>query len=1846
MLPGYEAGQELLRGGRHVLLRGRRLADGSAVLIKACRGDPPAPADAAALRHEHEILRDLPVPGVVRPRELARHGGSWFLILEDPGVVPLPAPAGGAGRDLASFFERALRLAEILEEVHRRRIVHRNIHPGAVLVAPAAGDVLLADFTLASRLSSESQHPVPPTQLLGALPYMSPEQTGRMNRTTDYRTDFYSLGAVFYEMLAGGRPFLSEDPLELIHAHIARTPRPPSEVDPEVPEALSRIVMKLLSKTAEDRYQSAAGLREDLEHCASLWSSGGGLAPFPLGQRDVSDRFVVPQRLYGREREVAALLDAFEGVCRGPAALMLVAGYSGIGKTSLIQELYKPIVRQRGYFISGKFDLLARNVPFGALINAFQALVRQLLTEGEEALAGWRDRIAGALGPNGGVLTEVIPEMELILGRQPEPPPLGPAEAQNRFQLVFQNFLSVLARKEHPLVIFLDDLQWADAATLGILRPLLTSPDVRHLILIGAYRDNEVGPSHPVSRTVEALVAAGVEPLRIALGPLGPPDVLQLVRDCLHADHEEARPLAELVQRKTDGNPFFVIQFLKTVQKDGLITFDHAGRRWAYDLPAVAAAPMTDNVIDLMTRKIQQLPERAQRALTLAACAGNRFDLRTLATVSEQTPRAARTDLEEPIGEGLVLPLPEGAGRAGEDGEEGAAAFAFLHDRVQQAAYALIPEDRRQHVHLGAGRLLRDRWDRASEEERIFEIVNHLNLGSALMTDEAERISLAELNLAAGRKAKLSTAYEAAFEYLGAGIGLLGEAGWTSRYPLAYALHIEAAETAYLSGRFEESERLFALILDRAREDLEKAEVHVLRVLQYENMARYTDAVKAGLDGLALLDASHPVEDAAKAAALDAELAGIETLLGGRPIGLLEDLPILKDPRIKMVMRLLTSIWAPAYIAADAPMTSLISARMVRLSLVHGNTEESAYGYVTHAITVGSRLGDHRTGHDFGRLALAVNEKLRDPKHRAKVHHMFSCFVNLWRMPLGSCFPHSREAYRAGLETGDFAYATYGVFHESWYGLLAGDDLRRFQKDYAPNVALLRKIRTLSFADAQQIILSWGLALEGLTEPPGSLSGGGFDEAAYAAKYAGDPFFQTFLHVVRLHLLHTFERHDEAAEAARAARSVVHSLGGTIWTALLDAYEGLNLAALHPGPEPPAAAVLERLARLRDALAARAEDCPETFRTWHLLLAAEVERAEGRPSAAMDLFERALAHAGGGASLFEQALAAETYGKFLKVRRSAAAARALLGEAHRRYARWGAAGKARLLEERHGPFEQDDAAGAAAAGAGPPAGLAASGGPGDALLDIATVAKASSALASELVLADFLRTLVRIAVENAGAERGWFLHEQDGRLVVEGEGPADGAAGPSRAVVNYVRATRQVVVLSDAASDERFAGDPQIAAARPRSVLCVPLVHQGALGGILYLVNDQVCGAFTGERVRVMTILSSQAAVCLENARLYEGMRQEVDRRRKAEEDLRAALGELQALKNRLQAENLYLQEEIRKEHNFDEMVGSHPALLAMLRTVERVAPTDSTVLIHGETGTGKELVARALHSLGARKDRPLVKVNCGAIPAGLVESELFGHVKGAFTGALERRIGRFELASGGTIFLDEVGELPPDVQVKLLRVLQEREMEPVGSSRPVKVDVRVIAATNRDLEEQVRAGRFRSDLYFRLNVFPIQVPPLRDRRSDIPQLVAFFLSRLAKKLNKTIEGVTRETMDRLMSYAWPGNVRELQNIIERAAVLSQGPVLSLAEDLLPAPASAPPAGPAPPGRAEAPGPPAAPAGSAALEAVERGHILAVLEETRWVIEGKRGAAKLLALHPNTLRSRMKKLGIRRPATK
>ncbi|MCY1020391.1 trifunctional serine/threonine-protein kinase/ATP-binding protein/sensor histidine kinase [Pyxidicoccus sp. MSG2] len=1487
-IPGYALSEKIHESPRSLVYRGRRQADGVPVIVKMLRTERPGPEEAARFKREYEIGRSLDRESAVTPHAFERSPTRLAIVMEDSGAIALKSFLTRTRLGLEEVLVLASRLAGALAGVHQRNIIHKDINPANIVIHPERRDVKLIDFGIAAALSRETSSLRNLNVLEGTLGYLSPEQTGRMSRAVDYRADFYSLGATLYELLVGEPPFVGSDAVELVHAHIARAPIPPHVRRPELPAVVSDIVLKLLAKDPEHRYQSGRGLQADLDTCVAHLRARGTVPPFELGTQDRSDKFQIPQRLYGRKEEAAILMSTFERVASGRAEMLLVAGYSGVGKSALVHEVHRPIVEKRGYFISGKFDQLQRDIPYHSLIQAFQGLVRQLLSEPEARLQAWRERLRAALGPNGSVITDVIREVELILGEQPPAEELPPAEAQHRFNFVFQSFVQAFAAAEHPLVIFLDDLQWADAPSLKLLQLLVSDAAAQHLLVIGAYRDNEVSSTHPLVLALEALDKAGAVTRTLTLTPLRLEHIAELLEDTLKCGPERARALAQLALEKTDGNPFFLGQFLRELYEDGLIAFDAASRSWRWDLGELRNRGITDNVVELLTGRIRKLGVLGQHVLQLAACIGSTFDLRTLCTVGGASFYETASGVWEALTHGLLVPVDESYQLAQPASLDVGAtevpdvSYRFLHDRVQQAAYSLISEDSRQSVHLEVGRLLLKATPEDMLDERIFDLVHQLNLGSALIESVPERYALARLNLRAARKAKASTAHEPALRHLTAALALLPPGAWDDEYELAMALHLEATEEEYLNGNFERARELSTLSLAHARTLLEKVRVYESRVLFHTARTEYEDTIRVATEALKLLGVEMPAPEAVDMARVGAALGQTAGLIGGRSPADLANLPEMTDPEKLATVRMLVLLAAPTYIAN--PMSfPLVACELVRHCLLYGNSRASPYAFVIYGVILAGAVGDAAAGNAYGDLALTLLDKLNARELRAKVYTLLGLFVRHWKFPARQTVPLSVDAVQAALESGDHEYVGYAADNFAAMVFYVGDPLDHVLAEHARYHELLTRLKHAYPGKHVAIFLQTARCLAGQAPGPLRMVGAEFDEDTDVRLFQ-EVKSLTLLGVYytcKTNLAYVFGDYPLAASLAEQAAPYMGAVLGQLTVVHQALYQSLALLALYAGADADARKkTLETVERHLTQLKAWAAACPENFENKVWLVEAERHRVLGRVAEAMEAYDRAIELSARHAYVQEEALAAERAGAFYLELGRAKLAAVYLADARYAYLRWGAGAKVAQLDARHPGLAPARAPEAGNTGLGTHISTTTK----TTELDLTTVIKAAQAISGEIVLGRVVDNLMRIVIENAGAQRGLLIVERDGTLAVQAERRADSAealAGTGDAgeafptsVVQYVQRTREAVVQHDAASEGMFTADPYVARARARSVMCLPLLNQGKVMALLYLENNLAAGAFTKDRLEVLRILSAQAALSLYNATLYADLQQ------------------------------------------------------------------------------------------------------------------------------------------------------------------------------------------------------------------------------------------------------------------------------------------------------------------------------------------------------------------------------------
>ncbi|WP_280151767.1 trifunctional serine/threonine-protein kinase/ATP-binding protein/sensor histidine kinase [Piscinibacter sp. XHJ-5] len=1463
------------------LCRGRAAASPSlyppSVLVTILTSDHPRPDRVRMLEREFAMRTELDSTWSIRPLALAQYRGHAALILEDqqgqpldrvlatpPVIRPLGAsPSAGPAIELGLFLRIAVGIAAALGGVHRRGIIHKDIKPANVIVNTGTGQVWLTGFGAASRLPRERQAPEPPETIAGTLPYMAPEQTGRMNRSHDGRSDLYSLGVTLYEMLTGSLPFNAADPMEWVHCHIARQAMPPSERMKHVPPIVSTIIMKLLAKTAEERYQTAAGLENDLRHCLAQFEAEGRVDAFALGERDTPDRLLIPEKLYGRAREIEILLAAFDRIVAGGAPeLVLVCGYSGIGKSSVVNELHRVLVPPRGLFAAGKFDQYKRDIPYSTLAQAFQGLVRLLLAKSDVELLVWREALREALGPNGQLIVELVPELTLIVGEQPPVPQLPPQDAQRRFQLVFRRFLGVFARQEHPLALFLDDLQWLDAATLDLLKDLLKQADMRHLLLIGAYRDNEVTSAHPLMRTLDKIRNAGARASEIVLAPLVREDVDLLVADSLFCSLVRAAPLSELVHKKTGGNPFFVIQFLAALVEEGLLTFDHGAACWSWDLARIHAKGYTDNVVDLMASKLGRLSINAQHALQQLACLGNNVESTVLAMVHEDSSEEPDCDLDEAMRAGLIL-CSEGV-------------YRFLHDRVQEAAYSQIPEARRAETHLRIGRLLAAHTPVERQKEAIFEIVNQLNRGASLIRSRDEKERLAELNLAAGKRAKAATAYVSALRYLVAGAELLSEGGWQNRPDLMFALELHRAECEFLTGDMASAEARLTMLASRAFSSIDHATVACLRIDLYMTLDRNDRAVDVCLAYLHLQGTEwtpHPSEEEARR-----EYDRTWSLLGGREIEGLVDLPLMSDPAVVATVDVLTRALTPT-LYTDPNLLSLLVCRLIHLSLEYGNTDGSCLAYVWLGRIAGSRFGNYQAGFRFGRLGHDLVERSGMERFKARTYISFGNFCLPWSKHVRAGRDLIRRAFDAANANGDLTHAAFSCNNLITNLLATGDPLIDVQREAERGLAFARDA---GFGAVIHIITTQlGLVrtLRGLTATFGCFNDEQFDESQFERGLSNEPDASGAPIAACRYWTRKLQARFLAGDYSTA---VVASLNvqRLLWTgpSVLESAEAHLYGALTHAASCDARFPLQYREHV-DALTAHyrqlvewEEHCPENFRNRAALVGAEIARIEGRELDAERLYEEAIRSARENEFVHNEALANELAARFHAARGFDTISEAYLRNARYGFLRWGADGKVRQLDQLHPHLRTVEAA---------PVSTGTIGALGE-QLDLATVITVSQTVSGEMVLEKLLDTVMRTAIEQAGAERAvLMLSTGTGqRIVAEATTSNDTvivrvrdepmtASTVPETIVRYVLHTHQNVVLDNAAALNPFSTDPYVRQRNARSILCLPLSSRARIVGVLYLENNLAPRVFAPARATVLKVLAAQAAMSLENARLY-----------------------------------------------------------------------------------------------------------------------------------------------------------------------------------------------------------------------------------------------------------------------------------------------------------------------------------------------------------------------------------------
>ncbi|MBU7318758.1 AAA family ATPase [Paenibacillus sp. SM 69] len=1448
--------------GFTILYRGEELPSGETRLVKVLKDEYSQPSQPDWLHQEYKIGKTLPLGDILVPCGMISVGGASALVMEHADGCPLSSLLTPQPMELGLFLQWAVAASELIRRLHQLKFAHLALSASAFFVESDRKKMKLTDlYSVTPTTAIPDAVEEPPRYEAERLLYAAPEQTGRMNRRTDTRTDVYALGVLFYRMLTGVYPFDSEDACELVHQHMAKQPVPPGERSYGVPQPLSDIVMKCLAKHPEHRYQSAFALRRDLESCLKQLQTEGCIDESAVGGAEMSDQFRISDAIYGREAELQQLQGAYRRARLGNLEIVLVSGLSGIGKSYLIHEFQQSVQSGGGLFVTGKFDQFRRETPYHAIQQAGRQLLQHLLALPEEQFQELKQRILDAVVPNGQILVEMNPDVELILGKQPPLSKLPPVETHNRFILTLQKFLSAFMSKEQPLVIFLDDLQWADPSSVQIIEDLVLESGLQYGLFVGACRDREFSEPPPLQAFLDKMERSQMpNRTRIRLEPLQEEHIERMLNDSLRPSRQPVKELADLIMDKTKGNPFFTKQFFRTLYDHQLLRFNYDADCWEWDPDKIGELHITDNVVDFMINKIRRLSGPLQQVLMHAACVGHRFDIDTLAHVLDRPPDTIVPLLHEAVTDGLLMQ----AGLARQVPPD-KLFFKFMHDRVYQAVYSLVPKERKKEIHLHIGRLLQNHDQGDAREERLFEMTNQLNLGSELMTLPEEKNQLARLNAAACRKAKTNSAYDVALRYAAQGIALLEEDCWERQYELTFSLQLDQAELEYLCGRFEEAKRSFQTVLKHARTKLEKAEACNLMIVLFTNMGEHEEALRIGLEGLKLFGLS--IRPNPGKLSIGRALVKAYLLVGTRHSQEVLDLPVMTDPNHKTVMRLMVNLTPPAYFL-NSELYVYLMLQMFNYSLVHGHSEGSALACSTYGIILSSLLGRLEAGMEYGRLGAKLSDTFNDLSMKCKVYFAYGSFTSNAKEHIEASVRYLRKAYQYGVESGDFIYAGYSIAFSFFMRLLKGDPLAVVLKETDQYHAFIHKAKDRDTIWIYTVLQRYMMFLKEdiLPAPAGANDCDPFmnaNEAEQMKALTNQAIAHTY-YALQAQTYLLLDRPDEAKAICETAEAGIKSVFGLPHVHLHHFHYALALAGLYAkAPAKEQKAYKVRIRKSIRFLEKWSTFSPDNFLAMKLLVEAEWHRISGNPVLAVEKYDQAIHHASKNGFLPLEAMAGEYAVKFYMQTGKLKVARSYFMEARSLYAKWGANRKVSDLAQRYpsllGRVQT-----------------------GESTIDLSCMMKASQAISNEAVFQHMLESIMTILLENAGADKGLLVLERNSRLFVEAEkalqapfkslhsAHLDDCRSAAVTVIQFAARTGETVLLHDATASDIFARDAYILAQRPKSILCVPILKQSKLIGALYLENSLASHVFQETRLDTLKLLAAEVAMLVENSKLYD----------------------------------------------------------------------------------------------------------------------------------------------------------------------------------------------------------------------------------------------------------------------------------------------------------------------------------------------------------------------------------------
>jgi PAS domain S-box-containing protein len=1489
------------------------------VILKLLKTEYPTPEQLSRFQREYQITRKFNDQGIIQVYHLEKYQNRLVMILEDFGGIALNYIIKQRLLTIREFLTIAIKITKALAVVHHYQIIHKDLNPSNIVINEQTGDVKLIDFGISTELNQEKQAIKNPRILEGTLPYMSPEQTGRMNRYLDYRSDFYSLGITFYQLLTNRLPFQAKDTLSWLYCHLAEKPQSPEVINSHIPEMLSRIVMKLIAKNAEDRYQSAWGLLADLENCFQQWDQNQQIIPFSLAQKDIITQFNLPQKLYGREQEINQLLQSFENLEKTKIKLLLVTGHSGVGKTALINEIHKPITAKKGIFISGKYEQYQTNIPYFAIIQAFDQFCNYLLTETREDLSKWQNKILTAIGKNGQLLIDVIPKLEQIIGFQPPLPQVGIKEQENRFNLVVQNFITAISNPNHPLILFLDDLQWADSSSLKLLIKLLNNQNIVSLFIIVSYRNNPVYLTNNLQYFLQnATKLQGKKITKITLDNLTINDVHHLINDTLNQSPQETQSLADLVYHKTQGNSFFIREFLKSLFVEKLLFFNQEQYQWQWDIQAIENRSFTDNVVELIADKLENLPHKTKSVIKKASCLGNRFQLSDLALISNLSPQKTIQYLWKAINQEVIFTLDYNYKMVQEE-ELQKAQLKFGHDRIQQAAYSLISETEKLQIHGQIAQLMLGYLSPEERQEKITEIVNHLNLGWQGINHPLDRHELAYFNLLAGKKAKSASAYQAAFIYLQTGINYLSADSWTSLskvqlfliedtvnktgYQIILELYNQIVETAYMCGDFEQMNDYINTVLNFAKNTLDKLRVYEVKIQAYTSHTELAKAIQIGLELVKKLGEELPENPDFHQ--INQGLQSLNHRLSQINIRELINLPTMNKPEKLAIMTIFNHIIVPTSIS-NPQLFSLMVIKQVNLCLDWGNSPLSAMGYVTYGtLLCFPNICHVNLGYEFGQLALQIVEKFQAKNLQARVLQIVAVMTLHWHKHLKETIAMCQDAYKIGLETGDLEFTVLSALQYAIALFLSGKQLDKVQEKiefYSTAIQQFHNqtffyeldlFKTLIFyLQSEDYSSNWAKLVPKLQTY--------YQVLFQANNMAGI----SYVHIAQSQLAYLFGDYQSAFKYITLCEQYASGLIALPMVAVFYFYNSLiRLVNHHNLTEIEQQQNWKIILENQRKMKIWADNCPSNYLHKFYLVEAEKERVSGNLFTAIDYYEEAIDLAEKNEYMQEQALALELAAECYLQQGKERIARVYLKESHYLYQIWGAIAKVKFLEKKYNQFlhnypqknqgiksEEDTIITTTQE---------------QKSLDIDATIKASLAISSQLHLDKLLLTLMEILLENTGAEKIILLLEKAGNFYIEAEAMNNHHTQVLQSlpvtdqlplsVINYVIHSQQSVIESEAINSSQFNHDPYIENHQIISLLCTPLIYQGQAIGVIYLENNVIKDAFTAKSIQVIQLLSGQAAIAITNAQLYTQIEENENRLKQFLEGMPIAVAVLDA---------------------------------------------------------------------------------------------------------------------------------------------------------------------------------------------------------------------------------------------------------------------------------------------------------------------------------------------------------------